>query len=161
MMTVVGGNDINELSHTTELFDATTGQWFKCDDLPQPLRCGHSVIVDDTLYVLGGLTDNKSSTAVYASPVDALFSHQLKWQRIVDTPCSGPAAVGLNNKYLLVLGEDGVYSLNSTATAWMSIAVLPLWTRYATVVCNDNSKLVMLGGFRTNKVWVGSFLIVP
>ena len=63
---------------------------------------------------------------MYTAPLGTLSSGLLKWQRLVDTPCGGPAVVGLNNKYLLVLGEDGVYTFNSTATTWMTTANVPV-----------------------------------
>ena len=37
MMIVMGGYDGSERISTTELFDATTGQWFECDNPPQSL----------------------------------------------------------------------------------------------------------------------------
>jgi len=163
MLIVMGGyGDYAKTLSTTELFDATTGQWFKCDDLPQPLYYSHSVIVGDTVFVLGGHTkDSNPSTAVYAAPLGTLSSHQLQWQRLVDTPCGDPAAVGLNNKYLLAVGGNDIYTLNSTATTWMTTAGLPVWTFCTAVVCDD-TRLVMIGGFgsdgkSTNKVWIGSF----
>ena len=163
MMTVMGGHVGSNTLSTTELFNDTTGQWFKCDDLPQPLSSAHSVIVGDTVFVLGGATkDNKYSTAVYAAPLDTLSSHQLKWQHLVDTPCGAPAAVGLNNKYLLAVGENDIYAQNSTATSWMTIGTLPVYTVGTTVVCDEQSQLVIIGGIvgdgrYTNKLWIGSF----
>ena len=78
-MIVMGGRLLNQALSTTELLDSTTGQWFTCDDFPQPLFIIRSVIVGDMLYTLGGGTaDGNSSKAVYAAPLDALFSHQLR-----------------------------------------------------------------------------------
>ena len=115
------------------------------------------------MFVLGGWTEDRSpSTAVYAAPLDTLSSHQLKWQHLVDTPCGAPAAVGLNNKYLLAVGENDIYILNSTATSWTTIGTLPVLTVGTTVVCDEQSQLVMIGGMDgdgrfSNKLWIGSF----
>ena len=161
IMIVMGGHDGDNTLSIVELFDDTTGQWFKCDaDLPQPLSSSQSVIVGDTVFVVGGDTkDINPSTAVYAAPLDTLSSHQLKWQHLVDTPCSVPAAIGLNNKYLLAVGGNDIYTLNST---WMTIGTIPIWTVGTTVVCDEQSQLVMIGGWdmdgkSINKVWIGSF----
>jgi len=161
MLIVMGGNDGDKVLSITELFDATTGQWFKCDNLPHPLYCSHPVIVGDILYVLGGFAKNyKSSTAVYAAPLGALSSHQLRWQHLVDTPCYSPAAVGLNNKYLLAVEGNDIYTLNSLATTWVTTTTIPVKTFDTAVVCDD-SKLIMIGGYgggwSTNNVWIGSF----
>jgi len=163
IMIVMGGYDGSDKLNTVELFNDTTGQWFKCDDLPQPLNCSQSVIVGDTVFVLGGITkDNKLSAAVYAAHLDTLSSHQLKWQHLVDTPCGDPAAVNLNNKYLLAVDRNDVYTLNSTATTWMTIGTLPVYTTDTAVVRDGQSQLVMIGGCdsksrSTNKLWIGSF----
>ena len=110
-MIVIGGMNTEHALRTTELLDSTTGQWFKCSNLPQPLAFLQSVIVGDILYILSGVGDNKRSKAVYAAPLDALSSHQLKWQQVqlADIPCYASAAVSLNNnKYLLAVGGGTV-----------------------------------------------------
>jgi len=154
---IVMGGDTGMVFSTTELFDDMSGQWFKCDDLPQPLYFLQSVILGDTVYVLGGKNEiDKSSKAVYAASLNTLSTHQLKWQHLADTSCKDPAAVGLNNKYLLAVCEDDIYTLNSTTNTWMTIATLPELTMFTSVVSGDNSTLVMIGGSNT-KVWIGSF----
>jgi len=184
MMIVMGGTDDgDDTLSTTELFDDSTGQWFKCDDLPKPLYFLQTVIVGDTLYVLGGVNDIPS-TAVFAAPLNRLSSHQIKWQSLVDTPCGGSAAVGLSNKYVLAVGgekkfieqndqiddndstyyssSNEVFTLNSTATTWTLTTTIPMGVTAAAVVCDNNSRLVVIGGEsaeerRENKVWIGSF----
>jgi len=163
MMTVMGGCYGWNTLNTIELFNDTTGQWFKCNDLPQPFEFLQSVIVGDTVFVLGGVNkDNKLSAAVYAAPLDTLSNHQLKWQHLVDTPCDDLAAVGLSNKYLLAVGKNDIYTLNSTATTWMTIGTLPVHIAGTTIVCDEQSILVMIGGADsdnrfTKKLWIGSF----
>ena len=79
MMIVMGGRGDDKCTlSTTELLYSTTGQWVKCNDLPQPLRVFQSVVVGDMLYTLGGgNADNKPSKAVHAAALHALFNHQL------------------------------------------------------------------------------------
>jgi len=161
MMIVMGGVAGSHTSCTTELFDDITGQWFKSGDLPQPLSYLHSVIVGNKLFVLGGRNaEGKLSTAMYAAPLDTLSNRQVKWEHLVDTPCNGPAAFGLNNQYLLTVGEKSIYILNSVANAWENIATLPEHAMNTAVVCEDISRLVIIGGLgtnrlSTNKVWIG------
>ena len=61
----------------------------------------------------------------------------------VVTPCCGPAAVGLCNKYMLAIGGtlDRIFTLNSTATTWMRIASIPSDACYPVVVCDNDSRL--------------------
>ena len=178
MMIVMGGSgDDDNTFSTTELLDGTTGQWFKCDDLPQPLQSSQSVIAGDMLYVLGGYNaDNDPSTAVYAAPLNNLSSHQLKWQRLIDTPRGGLAAISLNNKYVLAVGgkkeidqnyilTNEVFTLNSTATTWTLTTTIPMEVMGSAVVCDNTSRLIVIGGIIImegemniiNKVYIGSF----
>ena len=156
MMIVMGGKFLNQVCSTTEILDSTTGQWFACDNLPQPLFSLQSVIVGDTLYTLGGLnTDGKNSKAVYAAPLDALSSHQLKWQQLADTPWITSAAVNLNNKYLLSVGgasvRDTVCVLKRgkdssiTSTSWESISSLPNVHILSSAISLAN-QIIMIGG---------------
>ena len=157
MMIVIGGMGDEDPVSTTELLDSTTGQWFTCDDLPQPIFWLRSVIVGDTLYTLGGGTDeNIGSKAVYAASLGALSSHQLKWQQLPNTPWDSPAAVSLNNKYLLAVGgaemHDAVCVLKRekgsviTSMSWESISSLPRVHMYSSAFSLANQIIVMGGG---------------
>jgi len=173
IMIVMGGTkDFDHPLNTTELLDSTTGQWFKCDDLPQPLMCSQSVIVGDVLYTLSGGTSNgDDSKAVYAAPLNALSSCQLKWQQLADTPWDGSAAVNLNNKYLLAVGgkahHDTVCVLKRekgslfTSTSWVSIGSLPNVHCASSAIGLDN-QVIVIGGCGWNNhssdtVTIGTF----
>ena len=168
LMIVMGGMDTEHTFRTTELLDSATGQWFTCDDLPQPLSFLQSVIVGDTLYILGGACDDdKYSEAVYAAPLDALSSHQLKWQQLADTPWYASAAVSLNNKYLLAVGGKSVRDTvcvlkrEKTSTSWESIGSLPT-IHYETSAVNLANQIIVIGGMDDKKckhktVIIGTF----
>ena len=158
MMIVMGGaDDDNHKLSTTELLDSTTGQWFKCNDLPQPLVHLQSVIVSGLLYVLGGRNANKEfSKAVYAAPLHALSNHQLQWQQLTDTPWEGSTAVSVNNKYLLAVGgkaeHDTLCVLKVektgsviTSTSWESIGTLPK-VHIGTSTVRLGNQIIVIGG---------------
>ena len=156
IMIVMGGRHLNQTISTTELLDSTTGQWFACDDLPQPLTLLKSVIVDDMLYILGGgNTDGKGSKAVYVASLDALSSHNLKWLQLADTLWGYPAAVSLNNKYLLAVGgaavQDTVLVLKrengslTTQTSWEPIGSLRNIHSLSSAVSLAN-QIIVIGG---------------
>jgi len=158
IMIVMGGTkDFDHPLSTTELLYSTTGQWFKCDDLPQPLMCFQSAIVGDVLCTLGGGTsDNNDSKAVYAATLNGLSSHQLKWQQLADTPWAGSAAVNLNNKYLLAVGgyaqHDTVCVLKREndplfiSTSWVPIGSLPNVHFGSSAIGLDN-QVIVIGGY--------------
>jgi len=99
MMIVMGGYDGSRRIGTTELFDVTTSQWFKCDDLPQPLSHLQASIVGDMLFVMSGADSaNSPSKAVYSASLNTLSSHQLNWKQLCDSPLPCIASVALRNK---------------------------------------------------------------
>ena len=174
MMIVIGGKTVRNGTLTTlntiELLDSTTGQWFTCDDLPQPLACLQSVIVGDTLYTLGGIDDVKGSKAVYAASLGALSSHQLKWQQLPNIPWDSSTAVSLNNKCLLAVGggamHDTVCVLKRekgsmiTSMSWESIGSLPHVHMNSSAVSLANQIIVMGGNDvkgRHKTVTIGTF----
>jgi len=171
MMIVIGGNNGCNTLSSIELYDAYTRQWFKCDDLPQPLQFPESVIVGNTLYVLAGVTQTKElSTRVYQSSLDALSTcYSLKWQRCVDSSRHAISAVCLRDTYLLTVGGRGRYNTvtafrssgtDSSAT-WVSVGSLPAVQYHAAAVSFGN-KIIVIGGNdydqnMTNLVSVGTF----
>lgn len=154
MMIVMGGLKDDEYPcDTTELLDSTTGQWFKCDDLPKPYAFLQTVIIGGILYALGGATpDDDGSHAVYAAPLDALSTQQLKWQRLEDSPQGDCTAVSVNNKYLLAVGGDGkehtvcvLRGSLTTSTSWEPIGSLPKEHRNTSAVSLAN-RIIVIGG---------------
>ena len=172
MIVMGGGNTKHGILNTTELLDSTTGQWFTCDDLPKPLTLLQSAIVGDVLYVVGGVGtgDDQASKAVYAAPLDALSSHQLKWQQLADTPWKDSAAVSLNNEYLLAVGGyakhdtlcvfKGAKGSMISSTSWVSIGSLPT-VHAATCAVSLANQIIVFGGAmpygKIKTVTVGTF----
>jgi len=152
MMIVMGGYVGGDIIRNTELLDNTTGQWYRCDDLPQPFFFLRSAIVDDTLYILGGNTEDRvPSKSVYATTLDTLSDKVIKWYRLADTPLVGSAAVSFNNKYLLAVGgaaaQDAVCVLQTknVFTSWEPIGSLKTRQFYAAAVSIAN-QLIVIGG---------------
>ena len=158
MMIVMGGrDDVKHNLGTTELLDSTTGQWFKCNDLPQPLDHLQPVIVGGLLYTLGGANAfNEPTEAVYAAPLHALSNHQLQWQQLADITWCNSAAVSVNNKYLLAVGGDVEHDTVCvlkiekagsviTSTSWESIGTLPK-VHYGTSAVSLGNQIIVIGG---------------
>ena len=152
VMIVMGGYIDGCICKTTELLDSHTQEWYRCDDLPQPLFLLRSAIVKDVLYVLGGNTkDRAPSKSVYAASLDTLSNHKIKWHRLADMPLEGSAAVSFNNKYLLAVGgttaHDAVCILQSkdVFTSWEPVGSLKTRQFYAAAVSIGN-QLIVIGG---------------
>ena len=137
MLTITGGEDDNsEKLSSTELFDTNNGQWYKCDDLPQPHHFLQSVIVDNILYLLGGKNKDGDSPAVFTALLDTLSRHQLKWSTNQDTPWCRSTPVSINGTHLLIVGgskeigneltcTSDIYKFNKITHSWEAIGHIP------------------------------------
>ena len=170
MLIITGGVDDerNKLS-STELFDSNNGQWYICNNLPQPHYWLQSVIVDNILYLIGGFNkDDKYTSAVFTAPLDTLSRHQLNWKTYQDTLCYRSAPVSVRGRHLLIVGgwkrigdtyttTSDIYKLSHS---WEAIGCIPLARNTAAAV-SKGDKVIVIGGFddkvqRTNTVWIGS-----
>ena len=174
MLIITGGEDHNsKILSSTELFDTNNGQLYKCDDLPQPHAWLQSVIVDNILYLLGGINkDYSNSPAVFTTPLDTLSRHQLKWSANQDTPWCRCAPVSVNGTHLLIVGgskeirneytrTSDIYKLNKAIHSWEAIGHIPSARSIAAAVSTADNKVIVIGGTNdkgedTNTVWIGS-----
>ena len=174
MLIITGGkDDKGERLSSTELFDSTNGQWYVSDDLPQPHYWLRSVIVDNILYLLGGINkDYSDSPAVFTAPLDTLSRHQLKWNTLQDTPWCASAPV-IYGTHLLIVGggkkigdehthTSDVYKLNKVSHSWEAIGHIPSAKRSPAAVSTADNRVIVIGGMNdkrenTNTVWIGSY----
>jgi len=64
-----------------------------------------SAIVDNTLYLLGGINQNGSfSPAIFTAPLNTLTRHTLKWSSQQNAPSCRSTLVSIQEKYLLMVG---------------------------------------------------------
>ena len=176
MLIIAGGKDgKGKTLSSTELIDITNGQWYTLSDLPQPQYWLQSVIVDNILYLLGGVNNNyKNSSAVFTAPLDGLSRHELKWSTDQDTPWCMSAPVGVNGIELLIMGgskkkghdythTSTVYKLNKVTHSWEAIGHIPSARESSAVVSTANNRVIFIGGVNdkeeeTNTVWIGTYM---
>ena len=167
-----GRDDQRKVLATTELFDSTTGQWYTTSDLPLPHYLLQSVIIDNTLYLLGGYNQDDMSPAVFTAPLDTLSSHQLKWSSQQDTPWCHSAPVSIQGRHLLTVGgvkktgsdyvlTSDINMFNKVSHSWEAIGHIPSARYGPPVVSVADNKIVVVGGADdkhqyTNTVWIGS-----
>ena len=173
MLIITGGQDdkSSRLS-STELFDSNTGQWYMCSDLPQPQTWLQSVIVDNTLYLLGGTNKIGTSPAVFTAPLDTLSKHQLRWSTDQNTPWCRSTPVSVNGTHLLAVAGNkkigneymhtsDIYKLNKTTHSWDTIGHIPSAKSQLAAVSPTDNTVIVIGGVNdklevTNTVWIGS-----
>ena len=174
MLIITGGvDDKDKRLSSTELFDSNNDQWYKCSDLPQPHYKLQSVIVDNMLYVLGGINkDGKYSPAVFTAPLDTLSTHQLKWNTHQGTPGGYSAPVSVNGTHLLIVGGNkytegkatftsDIHKLNKVSHSWEAVGHIPSARSSSAAVSTTDNRVIVIGGWNdkheiTNTVWIGS-----
>ena len=170
MLIITGGeDDKGKILSSTELFDSTDGQWYTCSDLPQPHSYLQSVIVDNILYLLGGLNKEViASPAVFTAPLDNLSRHQLKWNIHQSIPWRRSAPLSVNGTQLLIVGgkkgltrTSDIYKLNKVSHTWEVIGYIPSKRARSAAISTADNRVIVIGGFNhkreyTNTVWIGS-----
>ena len=177
MLIVVGGGIMEDdewaTASTTELLDSTNGYWYTCSNLPSPHVQMKAAIVNDKLYLLGGVDeDQKPSPQVFVASLDTLSTHQLNWQSAPNTPWCHSAPVVLYNKFLLTVGgrqpsdstsqTNEVSALNPSTGQWKRVANIPA-ARSSPAVVSIDDKMIVIGGMTkedeeySDKVWIGVF----
>ena len=172
MLIVAGGGIIVEGKwtsvSTTELLDTTNGCWYTCNNLPSPHHQMKAVIMNDKLYLLGGVDkDFKLSLQVFVASLDSLSTHQLNWQSAPNTPWCASAPVVLYSKFLLTVGgmqqsrTSEVNVFNSSTGQWKHLTNIPAARSGAAVVGVADSMIVIGGKIDdhkySNTVWIGMF----
>ena len=170
MLIITGGLcDKNIGLSSTELFDSNIEQWYKCSDLPQPHSHLNSVIVDNTLYLLGGFLNRNYSSAVFTASLDTLSRHQLRWNTHQDTLWCCSASVSVRGTHLLVIGGNqkkndrmisgDVLKLNKTSHSWEPIGRIPSIRSSLAAVCTPDNRVIVIGGISksiTDTVFIGT-----
>ena len=176
MLIVVGGTIEVESKwvrvSTTELLDTTNGCWYTCNNLPSPHQQLRVAIMNDKLYLLGGVDkDFKPSPQVFVVSLGTLSTHQLNWQSAPNTPWCFSAPVTLYNKFLLTVGgrrpsdissqTREVYALNPSTGQWKHLTNIPAARSFPAVVGVADNMILIGGptnnGKYSNTVWIGVF----
>ena len=176
MLIIAGGwDDEGKVVSSTELYDSDSQQWYTCNDLPKPCHSLKSAIVDNTLYLLGGISDgHKYLAAVFSAPLDSLSRHQLKWNTQKDTPWCYSTPIGMQGTHLLIVGghskignnsyihTSNIYKLKKSSHNWKVIGCIPSARSLPSATSTGDNKIIVIGGRNdngelTNTVWIGSF----
>ena len=158
---------------TTELLDTTNGCWYTCNRLPSPRRQMKAAIMNDKIYLLGGIDEHFGlSPQVFVASMETLSTHQLNWQSVPNTPWCSSTPVVLHNKYLLTIGgrktseftnlTSEVYALNPSTGQWNCLTNIPAARSFPAAV-NMDDKMIVIGGLTSknneysDRVWIGMF----
>lgn len=172
-----GGPNNDITLSSTELFDSANGQSYLMNELLEPSWGLQSVIIEEQLFILGGMSKTKKPLQkVFTASLDTLSDHNLIWNTQRDTVWCRSYPVVMWEKYLLLVGgynqtEDPtpVYTrTNEIQYFGDSTSVLghiPFERSAPAAVKIDDHKLIVIGGKRNGKknnfgyltdtVWIG------
>ena len=177
LLIITGGwDDEDKILSSTEVFDSNSGQWYTCNDLPQPSHSANLVVADNILYLLGGFgDDHKPSSAVFTASLDALSKHKLKWNTHKDTPWCHSTPISINGTRLLIVGGRkntgynsysatrslDIYKLSKGNHNWKVIGHIPSARSSPAAVSMGDNKIIVIGGrnddgVATDTLWIGS-----
>jgi len=177
MLIVIGGQikveDEWTRVSTTELLDTTNGCWYTCNYLPSPHQNLKAAIINDKLYLLGGVDkDLNFSSKVFVASLNDLSTHQLNWQSAPNTPWCYSTPVVLYNKFLFTVGGRQLldstsqtcelYILDPSSGQWKHLTNIPA-ARSSPAVVGVANKIIVIGGVTkknmeySNTVWIGVF----
>ena len=176
VLLIVGGKVGVEVLSSVELFDSATEQWYICDNLPRPHYWLQSVVVNNTVYVLGGFDEHGHySSLVYTTMLNIPSMHKLKWGFEKDTPWYRSAPAAVFGTHILLFGgvkstkkgyvcSNDAYMLNMANHSWEQVGYTPLGTDAPSVVNIADDKVVIIGGviydgmtseIYSSTVWIG------
>ena len=174
---------------TVEVYTTETSQWHTTDPLPVPCGAMSSATINNTAYLLGGVTtDDKVTQTVLYAPVASLIqratSHPQQsasaarpdstsaWKTLRDTPLVWSAAASLGGTLLAVGGNDdqkktlpAVHVYSPATRTWIRVESgdLPELRYFCTAVELSANRLLVIGGGYDrrvmNTVFLGSFTI--
>ena len=162
MLIVVGGlNNEHQILSSIEIFDSITRQWHTCsDNLPRPHYLLQSVVINNALYVLGGISQNqKYSLSIFVAQLNTPSEYQLKWESYQQAPWQASAPVSvLCGTYLLLIGESNdiegggyrhhfdVHVFNEATHCWEIVGDLPLARAGSAAASIADDKVFVFGG---------------
>ena len=171
MLIVVGGSAKVNVGwtriSTTELLDTTNECWYTCNDLPSPRQQLKAVIINNELYLSGGVDmGGKESSQGFVASLDTLPTHKLNWQTALNTPWCASAPIVLYNKFLLTVGgrqgsrTSEVCIFNPSTGQWKHLTDIPA-ARSTPAVVGVADNILVIGGTSNNqneysdKMWIG------
>ncbi len=179
-LVVAGGSEGKSHTNpinTVEIYSKKNAQWYCAYSLPKSLSSPVAVIKSDTLFVIGGTSDDGPSWLMYSCSLSYLFqwSNRLMvpvamrqpWQQ-VQLPVGSPAAVLINDNLLLFGGtmgnEYGYQEYSNHVLKYkehrrnFGILMMPRSRGACLVVTTMNNSVVVVGGCGNNdNIDIGSF----
>ena len=187
MVIIAAGGSISSdnvcTTSTVEVYSMASSQWHTADPLPSPCAFMASAIINNTCYLLGGTTEDKTaegdtamkdyfcasvSSMEHVDQVHQPTPHsESVWKSLPGTPLIGSTAVSLRGS-LTTVGGKSDDNTRSTAlrvlldNTWVQLVNgdLPAPRSVCTAASLSSDEVIVIGGMDetrsyTNTVWIG------
>ncbi len=161
-LVVAGGYDHSSMNlNIVEILNSSTKQWVTATPLPTAHYGFSSALVGDTLYLLGGYSNNGPSIKqMFSTSISALISHATSSSRapppnwdVTDTKLTHSTAVSLNNSLLAVGGRgdrnklsSAIYHYNPQSKRWTKVGDVPSALSECSCTTLPSGELMVMGG---------------
>ena len=167
---VAGGEGKNGKALTiVEVMNTNTNQWSFATHLPEPLWGASSIVCGNQFFIVGGV-NIRPTRSVYRCAINSLLqscqpafrgsctsvSQQLQshlWDRVSDTPVTGPTCVSLHKQLILIGGEDSntrstaIHMYDQTAGKWVIISHMSSGRNQCFAAVVPDNQLMIVGGW--------------
>ena len=152
-LVVAGGSDgLSDLA-AVEILDISTcnSQWLSTTPLPVSCSRLSPVIIQDTLYLLGG-TVGKQVLSVSLPALTQTDMPPAQWYTLPDAPLENSAAIGLHGSLLTVGGShddqrsSAIHVYQQEKNMWIKVGDLPTVRSSCTCCPLPNGEILVAGG---------------
>ncbi len=156
-----GDDDDNRLISSVEVLDVASRRWYIAQSLPHPRSDLKSILIGNSLYLMGGNDHTVGTKIVHHVNLNELVAKALSnldtptlWQTIEDTPLKFSAPLSIGRSLLVVGGMDGVYNPSSwihlyqpDTRRWVKVGDLPTARGSCTCSVLRSGEVIVAGGF--------------
>ena len=158
---VAGGYDDKSLTSSVEVLDVASRRWYIAQSLPNPLLSLKSILIGNTLYLIGGLDHTGMPTkTVHHVDLNELIAKTLSnldtptlWQTLQEVPLEWSAPLSIGRSLLAVGGLDdrakpssSIHLYQPDTRRWVKVGDLPTARYCCTCSVLPSGEVIVAGG---------------
>ena len=150
---MVGGWLNGQAVNSAIVYDMKSDQWQSLPSMPFTGSLCSSVLIDNTLYVTGGLNKGGSGEALSACEVSALTLNESTWWRLRPMKYGYSTVTALHDRLIAIGGESleghEVSNVEVVSDQWLPLPHMTAPRCYHGVCVTENNSLAAVGGLRS------------
>ena len=157
---VAGGHDRSKRTTSVEVLDTTSRKWYIAESLPNPRSQLKSILIGNTLYLMGGRGPTGPTKLVHKVGLNELVTKAISkqatptlWQSMEDTLFNFSAPLNVGGYLFTVGGRDDHYNPSSSihlyqpdTRRWVKVGDLPTARYNCTCSVLPSGEVTVAGG---------------